>query len=214
MALYIKRYAILLLTVMALGLMAMPAKAASVLVRGGIEHITNSDENNSSIVGADVFFYEGRRVELFVGLEQNDFKNAISPISQNQTPDDVKFSLGITALDFGLRWKPAMSSRWRPYLSLGGIAGKADYKIDSNQTNKVLLSTGSGSTTFVEPRAGIGMDIGLGERWSIGVEANVTGAIPSFNAVFADYYTGQIQDVKVNDKGNMFSLLLGLRYSF
>jgi hypothetical protein len=211
---HLKRYAVSLFALLAIVLMHTDVNAASVQLRGGMLHLTSGNNDSSSTAGADVFFYEGQRVELFAGVEQSSLKNASTSDSGNNNGTDMKYSLDITAIDFGLRWKPAMSSRWRPYLALGGIAGKADYKIDSNQKNMVLLTSSGGNTNFIEPRAGLGMDVGLGEQWSLGIEVNWTRAVPAFNAAIADYSTGQIQDVKVNDKGDMIGIVLGLRYAF
>ena len=205
--------------VLALALVVPEARAASVQVRAGAGGLTgkNSQSGNFQREGVDVFIYEGRRVELFVGAELTSTKNASTGTDNNNGPSStpINYSLDMTTATFGLRFKPAVSGRWRPYLALGVVAGKADYKADvSGQANILLLSTANGSTNFISPRVGLGMDVGLGEQWSIGIEATFTKSSPTFNVVVADFNTGQIEDRELNKSADMLGATLGLRYAF
>lgn len=213
-----KRCAVSLFAVLALTLMYAEANAASVQVRAGVGGLGGPNQKGDfQQEGVDMFIYEGRRVELFVGVEMTSTKDAATGGYTGNGTNSAKlnYKLDITAATFGVRFKPALSGRWRPYLDLGGIAGKADYKTDiTAQSNEILLSTGSGSTNFVSARIGLGMDVGLGEQWSIGVAVTYTQSAPAFNVVVADLNTGRIEDRKLNENADMVGASLGLRYAF
>lgn len=114
--------------------------------------------------GLDIYFYEGRNLDLFVGaeytsgLQHGEFSVSFVP---------SKTSIGITAATFGIHLKPATTSRFKPYLSLGGVGGKVDYEVAAGSAD-TLFSRSTDSTNFMTYRGGLGMDIGLGKRSSLG----------------------------------------------
>ena len=218
----VKIFIICFLTIVTLGLLPEKADAFSLQIRGGAwGGILGKEESVDYFQGGlDFFIYEGRNLDLFVGAGYTDLTGKTS-ISFEDLPGDIHphYSVEIRAGTFGIRLKPATRGRWKPYFSLGGIVGSVDYEVSqaNNQyTGNRLLTTSSDSITFSSIMAGLGMDIGLGTRLSLVIEANMRGA-PTFKMVFGNTTTGEVEETQLLDGGNtmfVMDLGLGLKYSF
>lgn len=210
-----------LLMIVVLGSFPVVANAFSIQVRGGAgEFSTGGEGGKYSQAGADIFVYEGRNLELFLGAEslQGTSPNVVDRGlfiygGTTGTMSNAACSFKYTAVTYGLRLKPAMSGRWKPYLALGGIGGTADYEV-TDVRNFVLLSKSKDSANFVGGRVGLGMDIGISRRASLGIEANATGTTAAFKAVVASSASGEVKEIKLTEGVNMFGVALGLRYAF
>ncbi len=202
-----------------LGLLPTMAEAFSLQLRGGVGEVGGRKTGSYIQGGVDTFIYEGRLLDLFVGAEYADF-NAYErlqriEISETFVEYNFKYSWRIMDIPFGLHLKLPTKGRWKPYLALGGIAGSVYYyKVETNFENVELLSTSEDSRIFLALRVGGGIDIGLGTRFSLGIELNDTIGVPSFNAIVSDLNTGEVTGVIVNDGAHMIVFNLGLRYFF
>ncbi len=209
-------FIICFLLILSLGLLT-EAGAFSLQLRSGGGRVTAVDIEDGQLfysLGLDMFIYEGKYLDFFVGGEYSGLK----PESSISLPSwsgsfYTEYSIGTTAAAFGIRLKPAMKGQWKPYLSLGGIGGRVKYSIKSLDYVE-LLSKSEDSTTFIAYRGGIGTDIGLGERFSLGIEINYTGGVPAFKAIIGDRYTGEVNEIILNENSKMIGLNLGLRYYF
>lgn len=214
----VKRFTISLSAIIVLVLLSVEANAFSSQIRGGGGDADFKQGKGSySMIGADIFFFEGKNLELFIGGESLQStatnvkgKDGFSGGIYNYNSD---LSFKYTGVTYGLRLKPAMSGRWRPYLALGGIGGTADYEI-TNIRNAVLLSKSKDSGNFAGGRVGLGMDIGVSRRVSLGIEANYTQTSAAFKAVVASAATGEVKEIKLIDGVSTVGLSLGLRYAF
>lgn len=211
-----KKYIIFALAIVVMGLLPMQADAFSIQVRGGGGGWPDEQSYNSyaqESVGVDIFLYEGRNLELFFGGEHLEAITIVSDFfNSGESPADL--SLKQTAVTYGMHLKPAMSGRWRPYLMLGGVSGRADFEIKNIDNNEIsILSKTKDSTTFTAGRGGIGVDIGISQRLSLGMEANATYGVPYFKAVIGSLAYGLIEE---DDLGSdwYIGLNLGLRYAF
>lgn len=214
----IKSGMVCLLSVAVLGLLPIEANAFSLQVRGGggvlsLDREEGDGQGEYSQVGADIFFYEGRNLELFLGAEnlQGTSTDAEGEFSGGASYN-ADYSFKYTAVTYGLRLKPALSGRWKPYLALGGVGGTADFEVTGIR-NAVLLSKSKDSATFGAGRVGLGMDVGLSTRFSLGMEANATGTWASFKAVVASPATGEVKETRI-DGVSTIGFSIGLRYAF
>lgn len=210
-----KRYIICLLAFVWIWLLPREIMAFTLEPRIGFGILNPIDATTASggdiiQTGLDIYFYEGRNLDLFVGAEYTSgLQHGQSSISfvPSQT------SIGITAATFGIHIKPATTSRFKPYLSLGGIGGKVDYEVTAGVVD-TLLSSSTDSTNFMTYRGGIGIDIGLGKRFSLGLEGGYTGPFPVFKAVIANQSTGEVKEIRLFEGNSQSVFSLGIRYSF
>lgn len=196
-----------------IGLLPIKASAFGIQVHGGGIGVSATDTEGGGGLqyGLDMFIYEGRNLDLFLGAESSNFSERTF---EKYSPYNVYYSFKTTAIAYGLRLKMATVGRWKPYLSLGGISGKADYEVTHVDNAVLLLSKSKDSTSFGAAKAGIGMDVGISERLSLGVEANYTYGLPVFKAVVGNQSTGSVEEIKLNRDAQMAGISLGLRYAF
>lgn len=201
--------------------MAQPSvvHAFTAQVRGGVEMM--NDEGGGA-AGIDFFLYEGRQMDAFIGLayfslhgEQPVVLNCATQICGNF---NLGYDVSTSDLDFGIRFRPFVTSgRWKPYILLGGVGGRISYSLPDTQglvSLIKLLTKPEDSALYMTYRAGAGMDIGVSERFSMGIEGTYTGPRPKFSAVVADLASGTITDITVNEDSTSAGVHLLIRYTF
>lgn len=212
----LKRHIFFLLAFIWLWLLPARTMAFTLEPRVGFGQViaTNIETGGDVIqTGLDIYFYEGRNLDLFVGAEHTSTINLDTKF--RISGESFGSSVEITAATFGIHIKPATSSRFKPYLSLGGIGGKVDYEAKGGGGSSIsMLSQSTDSTNFMTYRAGLGMDIGLGKRFGLGLEASYTGPFPVFKAVIANQATGEVKEIRLWEDNSQLVFSLGLLYSF
>jgi len=185
------------------------ASAVSVDVYGGV------GSQIHAIAGLEILFYEGKNADLFIGAEETNMASTQSGLQLGSQWFDVDYAVKIKEATFGFRWKIRTSSRWTPYVSLGGVAGNADYSINQlTKANLTILSPLTGTSSFVGARAGVGTDIAFGDQFSVGIEISGTQGPPAYNIVVKDSSSGRIMDVALTEHQTMLVSTIRLRYTF
>jgi len=199
------------LVVLALWLFPKEVIAFSVQPRGG-GGVVKSDQFDDSYYsqgGLDIFFYEGKYVHFFLGGESSSY-TAESPFSYGA----IGYSVDILAASFGLRFNVNTKGRWKPYLSLRGVAGTVEYKVTETKYSQEGCGFSGDpllSSDFMTYSAGLGIDIGISKRFGLGIEANYTGGLPTFK-VDCDNEHNYEEEIHPGDY--MVGLNLALRYHF
>jgi len=203
-----KRVLVCFLTVLGLLLLSKDVLSFSIQLHGGtgkvecagLYHSSEADPSYSQF-GLDAFFYEGKYLHLFIGSEYTNYS------TEDKIGDKyIKYSTEIVAATFGLRLLAPTKGRWQPYISLRGIAGRVQY--DINQYTYwwgTELEPTSINEYYLTLGGGLGVDIGISKRYSLGIEARIAHG-PA---------TGKINDsMEFNRHTFMLGLNLGLRYYF
>ena len=183
--------------------MATTASAVSLQLRGGTD---SGDAGKGSNVGLDLFFYEGRSFDFFIGYDRISVSNK-QTLSLPAPTGDVQATTDATtnALLLGLRYKMQTESSWKPYLSFGlarlnteltpqpGLESYYEKPYEKTTTGVLL---------------GLGVDVGISDHWSVGVEGRLLTGIPYYE----NYYFGT--GLSLDSYGIVTQLNLGLRYHF
>ena len=203
-------------------------EAASLEVRAGggdIETYSIARYNayvEGSYIRADglLLFNTGKRSDLFIGAEYDSIDRATQHFYRSPSPTNpetkyanLPYSYRITAASFGLRIKPFVSRKWCLYLAPGLIAGKADYNTDFFAQPLALLSSNEGVSRFIRGRLGLGAVVGLSEQLALGIEATFTQTLPEVTIWTRNYITGQVESRRINDKAEMFGIMIGLHFN-
>lgn len=206
------------------------AEAASLEVRaggGGIETFSTARYNayvEGSYERADglLLFNTGERSDLFIGAEYTSSREATQHF--NRYPSDyanpqadfqnLPYSLRIRAASFGMRLKPIVGNKWHLYLAPGLLWGRADYSADRSALPLVLLSSNEGASRFIRGRLGLGAIFELSKQIALGVEAAFTQSTPEFTIWARNNITGAVEPRTINDKAEMWGVMIGLHYNF
>ncbi|MBM4136917.1 MAG: hypothetical protein FJ241_08825 [Nitrospira sp.] len=228
----LKWFLVCLSVLMTVGLLTTKASAFSVQLRGGTGNVApDRDEEHGIQAGIDVFIYEGRIIDILAGVEYTKFTAKGSLKGSDTGPGyfcnyDVSYhnEVSVSAFPFGIRIKYPATERLKPYVSLQGVYGTLRSKFSdtsgSGSSSNVYFKKSINDnidekTNFMAYRAGIGIDIGLGRRTSIGIEANYTDGIPdSERYLYTIRSNNNDIRIKVNDNSPMIGIGLGLRYYF
>jgi opacity protein-like surface antigen len=111
-----------------------------------------------------------------------------------------------TALTLALRYKMQTESSWKPYLSFG--IALINTKFTHHQPNPEQYYETPFEQSGSGMRLGLGVDVGMSDHWSAGLEGSLLTNVPYYEEPFF----GQMRSL---DKyGVMTQLNLGLRYHF
>ena len=201
-----KRYIVCFLMFMCICLITEKAYALSVQARYVVGGIGIEQNNfNTSGMGLDVFVYEGGNLDIFIGAEQNSFS-----VSEFGYDHKFGYSAKATAFDVGFRFKPTTTWRIKPYFPVELLyLQNIEYEVKSTSPDVTLSYNQPGSK--IGGRLGVGTDIGLSDRLTLGVQLYVT-ALPPPKVMVHDP-TGQ-GDYTKEPMNSFASINLGLRYSF
>jgi len=182
--------------------LATTASALSLQLRGGTD---NGDTGKGSNIGLDVFFYEGRSFDFFVGYDVISVSDKHELVPTAGPPIPATTDATTTALMLALRYKMQTESSWKPYLSFG-VA-----RLDTKFTHQAGLESYyekpfEKSSTGM--RLGLGVDVGISDSWSLGLEGSLLTGVPYYE----DYYFGGGR--MLDSYGIITQLNLGLRYHF
>jgi len=200
-----KKVLVCFLVVLALWLLPKEVIAFSVQIRGGGGVVQDSSYSQG---GLDVFFYEGKYLHFFLGGESTSY-TAESTFSYGA----IDYSVDILAASFGLRFNVNTKGRFKPYLSLRGVAGTVEYEVrEVKNSQEVCTFSGDSllSSNFWTYSTGLGIDIGISKRFGLGIEANYTGGLPTFNV---ECYNESYEE-EIHPGDYMVGLNLALRYHF
>lgn len=211
-----------------LSLFLLPANAdaLSVEVRAGAgavgfprtcaEHCSSEEVRGSyEKAGANAVFSPWTSLDLFVGAEYAESHELSQYFEGDIDRRHMHYWLDYSAVTFGIRYKPFPKKRVNLHLMLGGLAGRANYRVDlKDQVDSISLSGYQDSAYFVRPQAGIGAVIGLSKRFGLGFEAAYTAAVPAYTITVRNTSTGQVENKRLNSDADMFGMTLGVRYNF
>ena len=181
--------------------MATTASALSLQIRGGSD---SGDAGKGSNVGLNLFFYEGRSFDFFIGYDHISVSNKQT---LSLATGDVQATTDATtnALLLGLRYKMQTESSWKPYLSFG--LARLDTELTPQPGLEIYYEKPFEKTTS-GVLLGLGVDVGISDNWSVGVEASLLTGIPYYENYF--FGTG----LSLDSYGIVTQLDLGLRYHF
>lgn len=229
----LKGVLVCLFILMTVGLLTTKASALSVQIRGGTGNLVpDRDEERGIQAGIDIFIYEGRILDILAGVEYTKFTAKGSLKGSATGPGyyysyDVSYrnEVSVFAVPFGIRIKYPATGRLKPYVSLEGVYGTLKSKFSDTSgsistsnvyyNKKSIFDNIEEKTNFMAYRAGIGIDIGLGKRTSIGIETNYTDGTPDSERYICTIRSNN-NDIRIKVNGNspMIGIGLGLRYYF
>ena len=197
------RYIVSIVTMAAVLSAATMASALSLQVRAGSD---NGDAGKGSNIGIDLFFYEGRSFDFFIGYDHISVSNK-QTLSLPAPTGDVQATTDATtnALLIGLRYKMQTDSSWKPYLSFG--LARLDTEFTPQPGLEPYYEKPFEKTT-TGMLLGLGVDVGVSDNWSVGVEGSLLTGIPYYENYF--FGTG----LSLDSYGVVTQLDLGLRYHF
>lgn len=176
-------------------------------------------EGNYVKEGVNIVFFEGKRIDLFVGGETasiDTYATSIYPRSL-LNGQNLDYTLKVNAATVGMRWKFHTESRWTPYLLAGFVYGTADYKIATNNLPGITYSATSASTDIRSFRGGFGTDVALSEHWGLGFEINYTIGPPTFDLTMTQTGSGTTEAISLPntpEKGMLDFMQFRLKYAF
>jgi opacity protein-like surface antigen len=184
-----------------LAVMATNAGAFSLEARvgAGIIGERSSSDISTVVVGMNAFLYEGKTVDFLVSLEQMTFQQ---PLVIAATSYD--FDATALILSPALRFKFNTTGTWKPFITLGILAHKTTYDIPSDKS----MFFKETERTDLGARAGVGIDIGLTERFSLGLEYNATTGMSFYYDTLEGLYSLE------NGEATAYTANIGLRYYF
>ncbi len=178
---------------------ATAASALSLQARGGV---VGGDDGSGTNVGLDVFFYEGKSFDFFVGYDLISSSKTFD-LSFAGGPSSATTDVDTTALTLGLRYKMQTESSFKPFLSLGLARYHTKFTQQAGLESYYEQPFEEDSTGL---RFGLGADIGISDNWSIGLEA-----VLLTNVYY--YEEGLFSGMPRLDRAGVVSQLdLGLRY--
>jgi Outer membrane protein beta-barrel domain len=184
--------------------MAPAASAVSLQVRAGTD---SSDNGEGSNVALDLFFYEGRSFDFYLGYD------SISASDEHS----VLLTTGIaratttartTAFILGLRYKMQTEYSWKPYVSFGMTFLDTTF---AHQPGLESYYEGPFERSTSGILLGLGVDVGISNNWSLGLEGTILTGVPYYSDAILS--TGSVGRA-LNDDGDIMQVDLGLRYHF
>lgn len=182
--------------------MASTASAVSVQVRGGTD---SGDTGKGSNIGLDVFFYEGRSFDFFLGYDVLSLEEKHDLWTSSSTVVPATTDATTTALLLGLRYKMQTDGSWNPYLSLGAALLKTTF---THQQGLESYYEGPFDKSTSGMRLGLGMDVGVSDQWSFGLEGSLLTGVPYYE----DYFFGGGR--QLDRYGVVTQVNVGIRYHF
>lgn len=184
--------------------MAPAVSAMSLQVRAGTD---TGDSGEGSNVALDLFFYEGRSFDFYIGY---DSISASDEHSVLLTTGIVRANTTVrtTALILGLRYKMQTEYSWKPYVSFGMTFLNTQF---SHQPGLESYYEGPFERSTSGILLGLGVDVGISDNWSIGLEGAILTGVPYYSEAILS--TGSVGR-SLNDDGAIKQVALGLRYHF
>lgn len=177
------------------------ASAMSLQVRGGM---TGGDNGDGTNIGVDVFFYEGKSFDFFVGYDLISASDTYD-LSTTGGPVSATTEADTSALILGMRYKMQTQSSWKPFFSVGLALLNTSFTLPAGLESYYETPAEKDSTGL---RLGLGVDVGISDTWSLGFEGSLLTNVPY-------YEEGWFGSARVLDTyGTLWELDLGLRYHF
>ena len=196
---YLKGVIISAFIMVALLSMTTGVSAMSIQARGG--SVFESRMGDGTNMGVAIFFYEGRTFDLFAGYDSISASVQVDPDNPL-----TKVKSKTNAAFLGFQYKFQNIGSFTPHVSLAVTS------------TKTTVTFEPGASTLFEPlpsgrsigwRTGLGVDYGIGESWSLGLEVIVYNAI-----YFYSTEKNTASQLTADNEGWVSAADLELRYHF
>jgi len=183
---------------------APAASAVSLQVRGGL---SRGDAGGGMDIGLELFFYEGRSFDFYIGYDIISASQRYSVITTTGVVDATTDST-ITAVIYGVRYKMQTESSWKPYVSFGFT------RLNTKFTHQPGMEP-----YFEQPYEkstsgillGLGVNVGISDKWSVGLEGGMLTDVPYYETSYLGFGGSRLS---LTDYGTISQVDVALRYHF